>query len=172
MEGRSIPIVPTAGQIDVLAYNAASGACHRHRDGFPGGVPGIHKRVVLPGLVSFCVCAIETAEHVDFAVDKIIRSARQIPAIRHGSARGPYACNNVVDLGDVQDIGTCANAAEYINRVGIRGVNSWGKVEGSRNVRQGRPGVSNRIIGVKGIGGDGSAAARSIRQDAIAGHTD
>ena len=122
----------------------------------------------------FCVCAIEAAKDVDFAVASIIRSALPIPAIRHGSARGPSPVSDVVDLGDSKEGPINVNAAEYINRVGDRGVNSRGVVEGSRNVQQGSPGVKNRIIGVKGIGGGGAgdATARSIRQSAVAGYTD
>src|SRR5712692_1311788 len=171
MISRPESTIPMTRQINVLAYNAVSGAAHRYRNGCPRRIPRIRDRVVLPSLALLAESgAIKPTDNVDFAV--VIRRARKIAAIGigHGSARAPRAGGNVVDLSGRHDSETRVNAAEYINRVGVRGVNRRGIIEGSGNVRQGSPGVSNRIIAVKGICRTPDKAARTIGEGAVTGH--
>ena len=149
MNVRSQTAVPSTCQVNVLAHNAVSRATQRNRDVCPRGIPSIRKRVVLPGRVGFSKGRIKPTDNVDFVGATIIRRAREIARTRHWSARSPDAGTDVIDLNDIAWVETSVKTAKYINRVGGRVVNRRGIIEGPWNVRQGSPGIGNRIIHVK-----------------------
>src|SRR5258708_7818753 len=136
MIDRCSAAIPMARQINVLAYNAVSGAAHRHRDVCPRGIPRISKRIILPCLAGFTKGTIKATDDVDFVVTGIIRSAREIAHIRHVSARGPNAGTDVIDLEDVAWIEGGVKAAEYVNRVGGRVVNRRSIIKATWKIRQ------------------------------------
>src|SRR5437016_3509942 len=172
MNGRSTCVIPSARHINVLAYNTVSGATQRDGNICPRGIPRIRNRIVLPGRVSFSKVRIKPSDNVDFVVTTIIRRARKIPRTRHWSAIGdPGAASDVVDLDDGAWVEAGINAAEYINAVRGRVVNRRGIIEGTWNVRQRSPRVSNRIIDVKRVAREAPCKpAHGVRDGAIAGH--
>src|SRR5207248_11331517 len=98
---RSVGVIPSARQIDVLANNAVSGAARRRRHVCPGGVPRIRDRVVLPGCASFSKVLIKARDDVDLAVGGIIRCACKIARTRHWSSGSPDAGTDVIYLEDI-----------------------------------------------------------------------
>src|SRR5437870_11234472 len=174
MNGRSTCVIPSARHINVLAYNTVSGATQRDGNICPRGIPRIRNRVVLPGRVSFSKVRIKPSDNVDFVVTTIIRRARKIARTRHWSAIGdPGAASDVVYLDDGAWVEAGISAAEYINAVRGRVVNRRGIIEGTWNVRQRSPGVSNRIVPVKLVCRhevDPIKAAHAIGESAVAGH--
>jgi len=167
---RSLGIIPSARQINVLANNAVSGAARRHRHVCPGCVPRIRDRVVFPGRAGFQKVLIKARDDVDLAVGRIIGCASEIAWTRHGSASAPSAGAYIVDLSGGAGREGAVNAAKDINRVGVCGKNRRRIIKGTWNARQRRPRVSNRIILVKLIGratNRGVKPAHAIPESAV-----
>src|SRR5256886_11402888 len=140
--------VVRTSQVNVLAYNTGGAASHWLRNRAPGGVPSVRNRVVLPSLARFIKVDVEPTDDVDFAVVGIVGQVRISPDIRHWSASAAGVSCDIVDLRRILDDGA-VKAAEYVNRVGVAGIDRSRQIYGDWNIRQARPSVSNRIVAVK-----------------------
>ena len=157
-------------QIDVLANDARGTASHCYRNRVPGGVPSVRNRVVLPSLASLIKGGIKPTDNVDFAISRVVGPPKIRPSIRHCSAGAPSVSRDIVDLGCIPGDGA-VKAAEYVNRVGVAGVNRSRTVYSDWNIGQAGPSVTNRIIAVKRVcGGVHNGACSGIGVGAIAGH--